>query len=580
MYAAARLLPADTRARLVEGAGPDTLARQHTALIGMDLGRLRELRGVLTERADWSALSGRLGDALPPTVRRHLPALAAHGAFDDADLRELASFRDEIDGAIELADRLPAGLRSRFGPALAGVRTRLSRATSEQLFILREELDPAALRSSVETVAVLAGLPPSPAQAAELEAWRDTTVRFYRDLAQADPSSPAEAAALAVERAAPSRLLLMQAALSPPPPDPIALFGLPIAIERLPDATLQQALVNLNCVVELGSISIFGATIDLGQINLNWICTPLENAINGLEGAVNAVSSVVDDVVETITSLPEEIASAFQSFFTVLAQGALATFSAENLQGVLGLFGNYWEQLPPIPEGIPCPDLGTDIPFFGIVGDEGTAPRYRRHLWVFDKVLEMIPDTEMSLTLKIPAQVLYGSVQYLSVCLDQAEERRKESEHKARHGDLVAGFETATSKLAELTGQLGAVGGEMAARFDGIAALQSALAIEAALADAGSGGLIRPPRIASFQLPAAVGGAIELVRDVVADVIASTQAAGEDVHCAPDELGRGDVAYAAGRYKAAFDSFRRAYQEAARTGAPGCGQTLTSHEPR
>ncbi|HKQ60800.1 MAG TPA: hypothetical protein VJS92_05895, partial [Candidatus Polarisedimenticolaceae bacterium] len=77
-------------------------------------------------------------------------------------------------------------------------------------------------------------------------------------------------------------------------------------------------------------------------------------------------------------------------------------------------------------------------------------------------------------------------------------------------------------------------------------------------------------RVATFQLPAAFGGALELVRDTVADAITRTQAAGEDVHCAPNELGRGDDAYAQGEYKRAFDAYRRAYQEAARGGADGC----------
>jgi hypothetical protein len=575
VYAAARLLPAETRARL--GAASETLVQHHAALTSMDLGHLKTMRGALAPSGDLHALSGRLSDALPATVRRHLPALAAHGAFDAADLRDLASFRSEIDSAIELTSALPPGLRNRFAHPLAGVRAKLSRATPEQLFILREELDPAALRSAVGTVAVLAGLPPSEAQAVQLEAWRAATVRFYRDLAGAD--ARAEASARAVEGAAPRRLLLMQAALSTPPSDPNALLALPIAIGRLSDDAINEALINLNCVIDLGSISTPFGDLDLGEINLNWICTPFENAINALQSAMSTVSNAVSDVIDTVASLPGDLAETLKNFFANLAADALALFSPENLQGALGLFGDFWEQLPPIPTEIPCPDLGTEIAQFGAVGSEGTAASYRRALWVFDKVIEMIPETETSLVLKIPAQVLYGGVQYLGVCLDQAEEQRKQSAASAQHDDVMAGLDGASSGLTQLAGQLGALGGDMAARFDGMAALANGLAIEAALAELGSAG--NRPRVASFQLPASVGGAIELVRDIVADVIDKTRATGEDVHCAPEELERGDDAYAAGRYKVAFDFFRRAYQEAARNSGPaGCAQAVGSPEPR
>ena len=69
--------------------------------------------------------------------------------------------------------------------------------------------------------------------------------------------------------------------------------------------------------------------------------------------------------------------------------------------------------------------------------------------------------------------------------------------------------------------------------------------------------------IALFQVPQAQGGYLELARSIVADTIAKQRAAGQPVGQAASFLASGDAAMAAGAYKAAYDSFGKAYRQAA-----------------
>ncbi|HKQ59710.1 MAG TPA: hypothetical protein VJS92_00415, partial [Candidatus Polarisedimenticolaceae bacterium] len=69
-------------------------------LRGADRATLRRVRGALASQPD--ALRQRLVEALPETVRRHLPELAAHGAFDETERRELAAFRSALERGMAL----------------------------------------------------------------------------------------------------------------------------------------------------------------------------------------------------------------------------------------------------------------------------------------------------------------------------------------------------------------------------------------------------------------------------------------------------------------------------------------------
>ncbi len=68
--------------------------------------------------------------------------------------------------------------------------------------------------------------------------------------------------------------------------------------------------------------------------------------------------------------------------------------------------------------------------------------------------------------------------------------------------------------------------------------------------------------LAAFQLPAALGGHLELVHEVTKDTIDLMLAAGENVGPALKQLALGELQYTKGQYKAAFDAFRLAYESA------------------
>jgi hypothetical protein len=70
--------------------------------------------------------------------------------------------------------------------------------------------------------------------------------------------------------------------------------------------------------------------------------------------------------------------------------------------------------------------------------------------------------------------------------------------------------------------------------------------------------------VASYELPASAGGQLDKVRAIVAQTITSVLAAGGIVGNAQSLLTLGDQQKAAGQFKAAYDSYRKAYQLAAR----------------
>lgn len=72
--------------------------------------------------------------------------------------------------------------------------------------------------------------------------------------------------------------------------------------------------------------------------------------------------------------------------------------------------------------------------------------------------------------------------------------------------------------------------------------------------------LLLHDRISHFYLPAAFGGRLELVREIVVEAIVQNQAAGIDVGNAPQSVAQGDVHYAAGEWKAAYDEYQQAYR--------------------
>jgi DNA-binding beta-propeller fold protein YncE len=71
-------------------------------------------------------------------------------------------------------------------------------------------------------------------------------------------------------------------------------------------------------------------------------------------------------------------------------------------------------------------------------------------------------------------------------------------------------------------------------------------------------------RVSIFYLPAALGGQLEFVRDIVTDVVTQNQNAGFNVANASTFLSTGNQAFANGQYKKAWDNYQSAYKAAVR----------------
>ena len=69
-------------------------------------------------------------------------------------------------------------------------------------------------------------------------------------------------------------------------------------------------------------------------------------------------------------------------------------------------------------------------------------------------------------------------------------------------------------------------------------------------------------RFASYFLPAANGGMLEQVRSLVGSFVATFKAAGYDTSSAENWLAKADAAFAAGNFRASFESLRQAYRVA------------------
>ena len=73
----------------------------------------------------------------------------------------------------------------------------------------------------------------------------------------------------------------------------------------------------------------------------------------------------------------------------------------------------------------------------------------------------------------------------------------------------------------------------------------------------------RTHRVVQFQLPAAVGGRLEFVRQIVDESIQDMLNSGLVISAdAAAQLAAGDAQFLAGNYREAFDAYRRAYQAA------------------
>jgi hypothetical protein len=111
-----------------------------------------------------------------------------------------------------------------------------------------------------------------------------------------------------------------------------------------------------------------------------------------------------------------------------------------SMKTLLGLSTGWWNAVSTftLPQ-IPCPPAGFHTPF-GDVGDGAAAANYGRYRVMIDNLIGLIPDTETSLEIKIPAQVLYMAYDFLGVCLEQAASDADAAQATERHNLVLTNF--------------------------------------------------------------------------------------------------------------------------------------------
>ena len=555
--------------------------------------------------------------------------LARAGTLDAEERADLERFRGELAAVYgNLRDFTPGD------PSADPIAARVASFSTEDLLLARARVEtipawnrtlPAilAVASTAENRTRLALLEHRGASAETEQALEVYRAVMIERLAAMPAGAGVDAAAVAgagesLRQASPRDLFLMREAgsLLPPEDTVVQLIQIPRAVATLNGPQLQSVAFNCSCPdhglqlpLGIGCVSMqFLCNIIAAPVNL--ALSGFEAVVNGLETVVNGIESVIDDVLgfvvqiaNAIANLPNVLLGALQSLFESIASAVMNEFSPESLAAKLGLVDGFWMSLPVLPQ-IPCPPDGFNLHPFGEVGDDLTASKYERYLFVFDKIIDIIPDTEVSLTLKIPAQVLYGGIQYLGVCLHDAAAARSEQATLAfrtlvagqldqsliNHGNTQTGISVVQGQVAGLQSQVLAQGQELMNRIaqqqqevlnhlmvqgqdlvalirqtggdlgDDLTAFQDQdlrLKIEANLAIEGG------RNIAFFALPQAFGGVLEMVRGLVGETIETAVAAGFNIRNAESVLARGDGLFNDGDYRGAYDAFAKAYREAA-----------------
>jgi len=445
----------------------------------------------------------QLGTAPPDMlymVRHNVPtemleALASNVSFLERiagltpkEKKELETFRSELTAAFETLE--PESSESSKTP---GFEAMLSDLGPAQLTLLKDSLStygnwqtalPVLYRTLASPelpsrLALLKGATLDPQAVAGLEDFRKQTfaeIASTATISGIDPtlvdSARARLAATPLDRLEVMRMSLESLGKSATPGERLSIVAM--------------HTINFNCAVSMPD--------PVPNINLDFICDPIERALESIEhavldtvnslvatvkstldttistissaltSAVSAITSTVNSLVSSITSTVSTISAfvqtipdlAWQAIQTALnllldiqirngvtlrnlvAQGAETGLNS--MKTLLGLTPGWWSAISTfnLPQ-IPCPGTGVHTPF-GTVGSGAAAANYARYRLMIDNLVGMIPDTELSLKFKIPAQILYLAYDFLGVCLEQAASDADSAESATRNTLVLANF--------------------------------------------------------------------------------------------------------------------------------------------
>ncbi len=208
------------------------------------------------------------------------------------------------------------------------------------------------------------------------------------------------------------------------------------------------------------------------QTSLNAVQTSINASIASVNNVVNTSVSAITDTVNSIyafvQTIPDLAWSAIKAALNLLldipirngvtirdlvSRGTQEALTS--MKTLLGLSSGWWNAVSTFTlPAIPCPPAGFHTPF-GDVGDGAAVANYARYRLMIDGIVGMIPDTETSLAIKVPAQVTYMLFDFLGLCLEQAAADADSAETTARHTLVLTNFSNmqafVTAEIAGLT---------------------------------------------------------------------------------------------------------------------------------
>ena len=457
---------------------------------------------------------------------------------------------------------------------------------------------------------------PDPAVVASLEQFRAQELQAIAQMAPSNPQA-AEMAAKNVTSAPLAKLEFLRSITA----NPIsAQAHLHIAANFqasdcdftiLDFSSICQAIIDTINAISSGAANAvktaMTAITDALQAGLNAVTNTVNSIVDGLVSTVNGIVSTANSIwnfVQTIPSLAwNAIKTAFQAILNTplpgtngLTLNALISGHLDQvvpaLQSALNLGSDFWNSLNGTLPQIPCPPAGFSTPF-GSVGSDDAAAKYNHYAFFLDKIFGLIPSDVFSLEVKVPAQVLYAAWQYLGVCLNEAAQTADAAAaaqlNTDRYNNLIlAGGNNTSAMINAINGNFSSLSmtlnndfsslsnltstddanlttlinnkfndmtNLLKQRTDDAKALALRLAIEQDLQTDPPQGLLM------FQVPQANGGYLELVRDTVNSDITNFLATGQSAGHAQQFFSDGLSQMSNGKFKDAYKSFQKAYQE-------------------
>ncbi len=391
--------------------------------------------------------------------------------LSDSDKQGLEKFRGDLENLVAKGDQ-SAAARQKVDALSPAELMILKDSWSDTTPLYLSAMSDPGLQQRLQAVRQPN---PDPAIVASLEEFRANTLGYLDTLGGSVDAKQIATARDAVAHAPLAKLELLRTATT--------------ATRDVAPSTFVKAAtdLSLNCVVGLGSIDL-GAlgSFSLGSIDFNWICGPIQNAINAVAGeissavnaattfltntintvqnalqsAINAVTNTVDTLVNGIIStvntiwnfvqtIPnlvwQALQSAINAFLDINLGGGLTIRTLISggisqvvpaLQNALNLGESFWNSLNDSLPLLPCPPAGFSTPF-GTVGTDEAVVKYNRYHFFLDKIVGMIPSDAISLEVKIPAEVLYSAWDYLGVCLQDAANAAQSAQQDARYTNVT-----------------------------------------------------------------------------------------------------------------------------------------------